>query len=244
MSSWNPWHGCRRISAGCANCYVYGRDGKYGKDSSQVVKNADFDLPLKLKKDKTYKLTTEEGIVYTCLTSDFFIEEADEWREECWQMIKRRFDLHFFIITKRIHRFSECIPQDWGEGYLNVTICCTVENEEAARFRLPIYKAANIKQKIIVCEPLLGKIDLSPYLDNTISQVTVGGESGPQARICDYSWVLDIRRQCTDACVPFHFHQTGARLKKDGKIYIIPRKYQHSQAEKAGIDIKNTKKAE
>ncbi|MBR1896932.1 MAG: DUF5131 family protein, partial [Pyramidobacter sp.] len=20
---WNPWHGCRRVSEGCAHCYMY-----------------------------------------------------------------------------------------------------------------------------------------------------------------------------------------------------------------------------
>lgn len=236
MSSWNPWHGCRKISAGCLNCYVYRRDGKFDKDASNVVKNADFDLPLRLKRDKTYKITNDDGIVYTCFTSDFFLEEADAWRVECWQMIKRRFDLHFLIITKRIHRFAECTPSDWGEGYPNVTICCTVENEDMARFRLPIYKEAKIKHKMIICEPLLSKINLSPYLDNTIEEVFVGGESGNEARICNYDWVLDIRAQCIEAGVPFSFRQTGARLQKDGKIYRIRREFQHVQAKKAGID--------
>ena len=65
----------------------------------------------------------------------------------------------------------------------------------------------------------------------------MGGESGEQARLCDYSWVLDIRRQCVQAQVPFYFMQTGARLFKDGKLYHIPRKYQHSQARAAAIDF-------
>ena len=31
--TWNPWHGCKKISAGCLNCYVYRTDSKYEKDS-------------------------------------------------------------------------------------------------------------------------------------------------------------------------------------------------------------------
>ncbi len=38
------------------------------------------------------------------------------------------------------------------------------------------------------------------------------------------------------ASVPFFFHQTGALFRKDGRVYRIPRKDQHSQARKAGID--------
>ena len=83
-------------------------------------------------------------------------------------MIKQRRDVTFFIITKRIHRFAECIPDDWGDGYDNVHICCTCENQKAADFRLPIFLEAPIKQKSIICEPLLEQIDLSRYLDKSI----------------------------------------------------------------------------
>lgn len=237
MFAWNPWHGCHKISPGCMNCYVYRRDSKYEIDSSKVRKTADFDLPVRLKRDKTYKLQADGDYVYTCFTSDFFLEEADAWRPDCWVMMRKRFDLSFFIITKRIHRFAECIPPDWGEGYPNVTICCTVENDDMAQFRLPIFKEAKIAHKQIICEPLLSPIELSPYLDSAIEGVVAGGESGNEARICDYGWVLELRRQCETAGVPFHFKQTGARFRKDGKIYRIPRKFQHTQAKAAGIDL-------
>ena len=35
---WNPWHGCKKLSPGCANCYVYRRDDSIGKDASIVTK--------------------------------------------------------------------------------------------------------------------------------------------------------------------------------------------------------------
>ena len=67
-------------------------------------------------------------------------------------------------------------------------------------------------------------------------QVTVGGESGSEARVCDYAWVLGIREQCIAANVPFYFKQTGAHFRKDGRLYNIPRNQQMKQAYKAGID--------
>lgn len=66
----------------------------------------------------------------------------------------------------------------------------------------------------------------------------MGGESGLNARPCDFAWVLAIREQCVKAHIPFLFHQTGARLIKDGKTYHIPRCYQHSQARKANINYR------
>lgn len=47
-------------------------------------------------------------------------------------MIKERSDLNFMILTKRIERFFESLPNDWGDGYDNVYIGCTVENQAFA----------------------------------------------------------------------------------------------------------------
>lgn len=210
-------------------------DARYQRDSTQVYKTADFDLPLRKNRQNIYKVPSGET-VYTCFTSDFFLEDADPWRPEAWDMIRQRKDLHFFFITKRIHRFYDVIPSDWGDGYENVTICCTTENQNRADYRLPIYLNAPIRHKHIICEPLLEEIDLSRYLGGWIEGLTAGGESGENARICRFSWILSLREQCLSAGVPFHFKQTGARFEKDGKLYHIPRREQHKQAARAGID--------
>lgn len=236
MSLWNPWHGCHKVSAGCRLCYIHRGDERRGVDTSIITKTSNFDLPIRKNKKDEYKISSGKT-VYTCFSSDFFIEEADIWRDETWSMIRKRDDLNFLVITKRIDRFMDCIPDDWGEGYENVTICCTVENQECADYRLPIYKAAPIKHKIIVCGPLLERIDLSNYLDSSIEQVTVGGESGPEAQVCDMDWVLDIRNLCIEHNISFWFKETGSALLKEGKLYKIPYKLQHSQARKAGLNI-------
>ncbi len=233
---WNPWHGCHKLSPGCAHCYVYRMDDRHGRDSSIVAKTLNFNLPLRRNRAREYKIPAGE-MVYTCFTSDFLVEDADEWRADAWQMIKTRSDLHFFFITKRIDRLQACLPGDWGKGYENVTIYCTVENQDRADYRLPILARAPIRYKGIACEPLLERLNLSPYLGAWVGEVVVGGESGSEARICDYDWVLDIRRQCVEHGIPFHFKQTGARFRKGGKIYNVQRRLQHAQARKAGIDF-------
>lgn len=236
MAYWNLWHGCHKLSPGCLHCYVYRMDEHHGRtDSSIVTQTSMFRLPVQRRKNGEYKIPPGET-VYTCFTSDFFVEDADEWRKEAWQMIRQREDLHFFIITKRIHRLTQCIPKDWGAGYPNVTIGCTVENQDRADYRLPIYRDAPIQHKVIICEPLLSRINLAPYLGSWVEEVVAGGESGNEARPCDFDWILDLRNQCIRAQIPFHFKQTGARLVKDGRLYRIRRQYQHSQAQKAGID--------
>ena len=232
---WNPWHGCRKISEGCRHCYVYRSDSRYDRISSEPTKNADFDLPVRRKRDGSYRIPSGE-LVFTCFTSDFLLDIADEWRADAWDMIRQRSDLHFMFITKRIDRFAQCVPPDWGDGWDNVTVGCTVENQDRADYRLPFFLEADIKHRDVICEPLLERMDIEKYLGGWIESVTVGGESGPEARVCDYDWVLDLRRQCDRRGVAFSYHQTGARLMRGGRLYNIPRKYQHSQARKAGID--------
>lgn len=232
MSGWNPWHGCRKVSEGCLNCYVYRMDERFCADASVIKKTSAFDLPIRQKKSGEYIIPPGET-VFTCFTSDFFIEEADEWRKEAWKIIRARSDLNFFIITKRIERFYESLPDDWENGYKNVTIGCTVENNRQAKRRLGIFLNAPIVNREIVCSPLLEEVDLWSYLDERVKRVTVGGESGENARVCDFEWILGMYEQCREKGIPFSYYQTGAKLKKDGKIYRIPRKFQHSQAKKA-----------
>jgi hypothetical protein len=69
-------------------------------------------------------------------------------------MIRRRQDLQFFIVTKRIYRFFIRLPDDWGEGYPNASMCCTVENRDRADYRLPLFKAAPIRHESIIREPM------------------------------------------------------------------------------------------
>ena len=233
--SWNPWHGCFKISPGCKNCYVYRRDSLYEIDSSIISKTANFDLPVKKNRKNEYKIPSGET-VSTCFTSDFLLKEADDWRKECWKMISERQDLRFFFITKRIDRFMEVMPSDWNENFNHVSVGCTVENQQMADYRLPYFVKTPIKNKLIIIEPMLEAIDISKYLSDDISEVCVGGESGIKARPCNFDWIMDARSQCIEKNIPFSFHQTGAKLIKDGKLYTIERKYQQSQAKKAGID--------
>ena len=94
------------------------RDAEFEKDSNVVTKTASFNLPIRRDRQGNWKVPSG-SLMWTCFTSDFFIEEADEWREDAWLMIQRRSDLHFFMITKRPERIAQCLPDDWGDGYEN-----------------------------------------------------------------------------------------------------------------------------
>ena len=233
---WNLWHGCRKVSEGCRNCYVYREDARYGKIASEIFRTKQFRLPVEIGRDGNYRVPSGSEVM-TCFTSDFLLEDADDWRTEAWAMIRERKDLRFVFITKRIERFLRCIPPDWGEGWDHVSVGVTAENQQMADLRLPVFREIPARHKFIVCEPLLGQIELRSFLDNKIEQLIAGGESGEQARVCDFEWVLDLREQCLQKKVNFRFKQTGARFLKDGKCYRIRRPFQHLQARKADLDL-------
>lgn len=120
-ASWNPWHGCTKISAGCKYCYVYRQDEMYGADvsSSEVRKTGNFNLPVKRKRDKSYKIGSGT-LVYTCFTSDFFVDGADEWRSEIEHNVPFCFHQTGAKLLKdgklyRIKRYYQ-ISQAWKAG--------------------------------------------------------------------------------------------------------------------------------
>jgi len=202
-------------------------------NTNEIIKTNDFYKPIEKYKNGNYKI--KSGTVYLCFSSDFLIEEADSWRDECWKMIKERSDLKFLFLTKRIDRFKNCIPKDWNDGYDNVIVCCTIENQKNADYKLPIFKDLPIKHKCITAQPLLEKIDIEKYLSN-IELVVVGGESDYNARPLNYDWVLHIRNQCIKSNIGFEFRQCGTYFIKDKKMYKLQVKDLCKQAKLANIN--------
>ncbi len=146
------------------------------------------------------------------------------------------------ILTKRIDRFPVSLPPDWGAGYDNVNLGCTVENQRSADYRLPLFLSYPIKRRFIACAPLLEAVDLTPYLSG-VQHVTAGGETGRDARECNLDWVLDLRRQCEKAGgVTFWFKSTGTFFRRDGAVQKINPFKQGALAKELGLDISDGKR--
>lgn len=231
---WNPWHGCHPYSKGCQNCFMRRADERYGRDPDRITKSkAGFDLPLKKDRQGNWKIPSG-SLVSVCFNSDFFIEEADSWRTEAWRMMKIRSDLRFCIPTKRVLRMQQCLPKDWGNGYSNVTFALSVESQRAAKERIDAFLKIPCFCRQIFAAPLLEEIDLLPWLKTgQIALVSVAGESGLKARVCQFSWMETIYQACRKTKTRFVIHQTGRNFVKDGRLYQIQKKDQFSQARKA-----------
>ncbi len=235
---WNPWHGCRKISEGCNHCYMYFLDRMRDKDGAEIYKTkAGFRYPLQKDRHGNFKIQSGE-MLRVCMTSDFFLEEADCWRNDAWDIIRRRPDVKFFLLTKRPQRVMDCLPFDWGDGWENVFFNVTCENQRRADERIPIMLDLPFKHKGIMCAPFIGAVSIEKYLaEGQIEQVICGGENYDGARPCNFDWVRALRTECVAHDITFCFIETGTIFVKDGKTYRIPSKQLQSEmAHKSGMN--------
>lgn len=237
---WNPWHGCRKKSEGCRYCYMYYLDKVHNNkiSSDTIYKTNNFNYPLQRERSGEYKVKSGE-MIRVCMTSDFFIEEADEWRDEVWEIIRQRKDVKFFILTKRPERVMEHLPKNIDDGYENVLFNVTCENQEMALERIPILLSLPFKHKGIMCAPFIGPVEIDEFLDTgAIEQVIVGGENYDGARPCCYDWVKSLYDACVKRNITFCFMETGSQFIKDGKVYKMPDKViQSKMAFKSGLNF-------
>jgi protein gp37 len=191
---------------------MYRDKQRYGQDASQVLRSkSSFDAPTKWKKPK---------MIFTCSWSDFFIQQADEWRDEAWEIIRKTPQHTYQILTKRPERISEHLPNDWP--FNKVWLGVSVENPRFYK-RIEILTDIPAGIRFLSLEPLLAPMPCLPL--KGISWVVVGGESGPGCRPMQAEWVREIRSQCAKAKVAFFFKQWGGPRKDitgrvlDGKLW-------------------------
>jgi protein gp37 len=226
QATWNPVVGCSKISTGCANCYAERLALRYGwtpktwshnnaKDNVQL-KPGKLDLPLKWKEPK---------MIFVNSMSDLFHEQVpDYFIQDVFKVMAKARWHTFQVLTKRHARMAAFRPAtpdgQWPE---NVWAMVSVENQEWADHRCPELLKVNAKVRGLSCEPLLGPMDLRPYL-NGLQWVIVGGESGPGYRKMELDWARAIRDQCKAAGVPFFYKQgnhlrPGMDRELDGRLW-------------------------
>lgn len=251
-ATWNPWVGCRKVSKGCQFCYFYREFGGRWNNDPMIVRKSStrtFLAPVRWLKNYNRVKSFEVGMkdemmpkgeflapgskIFVCSWSDFFIEQADGWRAEVWRMMKH-LPYTFLIPTKRIDRAAQCLPADWGEGYPNVWLGVSVEDEEAIG-RIDSLLKIRARVHWVSAEPLVGSLDLSHYLTDLVEDedgapypgkvdwVVVGGESGNDVgewkyRKCELRWLQMIVKDCKEANVPVFVKQLGSYLASEMEL--------------------------
>lgn len=217
---------------------MYFLDSMRNKDGSEIYRTkAGFNYPLSKDRSGRYKVKSGE-MIRVCMTSDFFLEEADPWRDEAWATIKQRPDVKFFLLTKRPERVKDHLPQNWNDGWDNVMFNVTCENQHRADERIPILLELPFKHKGIMCAPFIGAVSIKKYLaSGQIEQVLCDGENYNGSRPCHYEWVKALHDECLEYNVTFVFCGTGRCFVKGGKRYYLGGSVQSEQAYKSGLSF-------
>jgi protein gp37 len=224
----NFWSGCKKISAGCKFCYMYRDKERYGKKGSDVVQVSHKTV------NKTLKSLTKPSKIFTCSWSDFFLKEADQWREAAWDVIRRHPQHQWQILTKRPERIKECLPPDWGTGWKNVWLGVSIENEETKHRLLTLHELKSRNSTFITFvsyEPALGELNLlsdkmTAKEFKRLDWMIVGGESGNDVgkyryRPSKMEWYTSMIDQCQKAEVKVFVKQLGTYLAK--KLHLADR---------------------
>ena len=214
--TFNPWWGCTKVSDGCKNCYAETLAKRYGhsvwgkNQPRRLLSDAHWIEPIRWN-----TMANKQGAryqVFCASMADVFEEQAPEDQfQRLWQVIRDTPYLDWQLLTKRPHRIADNLPDDWGEGYPNVWLGTSVEDERVIS-RINQLIAVPAIVHFLSLEPLLGPLPSLPL--NDIEWVIAGGESGHGQRPVDKSWVIDIRNQCREARVAFFFKQWGGVNKK------------------------------
>ena len=153
--------------------------------------------------------------------SDTFHEGLpDEARKRIWHVMSECPRHVFQVLTKRaenMRRWLRVCALEF-QPLPNVWIGVSVEDQKRAEERIPLLLETPAAVRFLSVEPLIGPVDLSPWLTLGISWVIIGAESGPGARPMRDSWAHTVIDQCRQAGVPVFFKQAVV----DGKLVKLP----------------------
>lgn len=213
--TFNPWIGCTKVSEACKFCYA---------EMQEAIRYKRVEWgpgqPRRRTSDNNWRQPTrwnreaaEEGRRYrvfcASLADIFDAEVPQEWRADLFEVIRETEHLDWLLLSKRPENILSMVPEDWGDGWPNVWLGSTAENQQRADERLPILLAVPAVVRFASCEPLLGPLDLSAYLGKGLDWVIAGGETGRAARPMKPEWARALRDQCVAQRVAFHFKQWG-----------------------------------
>ena len=234
--TWNPFIGCRSVSPACDACYARAMINRLRGPGAfdTITRTKTWNDPKRWQKEAV--AANRFDLVFTCSLSDFFIQQADQWRPDIWKIIKDTPNLIYQILTKRPELIERRLPPDWGTGYANCWMGVSVETKKYLN-RMDVLRKIPAKVRFVSAEPLLEDIcpDLEKHIDG-FHQIIVGGESGNNSenfRPMDHEWARRILGVCRNNDVAFWFKQSAAKktemgIELDGKkIQEYPSVYAH-----------------
>lgn len=217
----NFWSGCQKVSEGCKYCYMYRAKENNRVDPTKVVRASNFYFQSALSWNAPTK-------IFTCSMSDFFIEDADQWRAEAWDVIYKTPQHSWQVLTKRPERIKDCLPLNWAnEGYSNVWLGVSIACEAEKHRLKTLQELKNNESRFLTflsVEPLIGDINFLDTTENenyfkNLDWVIIGGESGNadgkyRYRACELVWIENIIQHCKKHGIAVFVKQVGTDLAK------------------------------
>lgn len=217
--TFNPWIGCTKVSPGRDHCYAeammadrYGRVvwGPHGSRSRTSAAN--------WQKPRAWNRAAAGGAerlrVFCASLADAFDNHRSiqpEWRADFWSLILETPNLDWLLLTKRSQNIVKMLPPDWGNGWPNVWLGTTAENQEEAYRRAPHLTAVPSAVQFLSVEPLISPMSIRGL--SRLDWIIVGGESGKGARPMAADWARALRDECRAAGVAFFMKQMGGQRK-------------------------------
>lgn len=226
--TFSPWHGCTKVSPGCLNCYAEKlsnrfNPGLWGPNAGRKIAG-DRAWAEPLRWDRAAAKAGERRRVFCGSMCDVFEDRPDliRARIRLFEIIATTPRLDWLLLTKRpdhaAYWWDRITRAATGESlredpWPNVWLGVSVEDQQRSDERIPILLSIPAAVRFLSVEPLLGPVNLSPWLSRGLHWVIAGGESGPSARPCRLEWIRDLVRQCRDAGVSCFVKQLGANLR-------------------------------
>ncbi len=233
-ATWNPVTGCTKVSEGCDHCYaetfaerwrgVPGHPFEQGFDVRLWPER--LTLPLRWRRPRRVFLNSMSDLWHDAVGADLIAR--------VFAVIAVAEQHTFQVLTKRPGRMHSLLSDEafWhqvqkaaaeygpspeamaaidGQFLPNLWLGVSVETQKWASVRLDkLATTSAAAVRFASCEPLLGELDIRPWLAGSLQWVIAGGESGPGARPMHPDWARSLRDQCQDAGVPYFFKQWGA----------------------------------
>lgn len=241
--TFNPWWGCLKVSEECKNCYAEGIAHHYGYQvwGPASTNTRRFFAATHWHEPITWNRQAErEGhrhSVFCASMADVYEDNPIllPYRERLWQLIEVTPWLNWLLLTKRPENIK-AMSLWGGRGQYqypdNLWIGTSIGLQSRAEERIPHLLQVPAAVRFLSCEPLLGPLDLSPWLEQ-IQWVICGGESGTGARPMNLDWARQLRQQCADAHVPFYFKQVGGRYHNSGGCLLDGQHWREMPPEQA-----------
>jgi protein gp37 len=231
-STFNPWIGCQKVSAGCDNCYAETlMDKRYHKvewgphGERKRTSEANWKLPLRWAKAARAAGTRPK--VFCSSLADVFDNQAPAGaRSDLFRLIEATPELDWLLLTKRPENIGKMIDAGgWFNGFPpNVWLGTTCEDQAAYDRRWPILERFNLRVRFISYEPAIGPLTILNH-KHVPDWIICGGESGKGFRDMPAAWAENVMEECAEHFVPFFMKQMAGLkpIPKDLMIRKFPR---------------------